>query len=153
MSNGSARHGYDPSVLADDVSPIPRGEHGGACPWIGVFDHDALKRLLNVPKGVDIIALTPLGYPASQSAFGDRGHRKGLDEVAFGEEYGARLGQASEWRVKHALRASATGASSGWHPCTRTGTSAPRHGQMFMLDSSVHRRDNRFVGRAARPTG
>jgi tetratricopeptide (TPR) repeat protein len=36
----------------------------GTC-WIGAFDEGAVKRLLGVPDGVKVVALTPLGYPAS----------------------------------------------------------------------------------------
>ena len=35
----------------------------GTC-WIGAFDEAAVKRLLGVPTGVRVIALTPLGTPA-----------------------------------------------------------------------------------------
>ena len=36
----------------------------GTC-WIGAFDEEAVKRLLDVPPKVKVVALTPLGYAAS----------------------------------------------------------------------------------------
>ena len=33
--------------------------------WIGAFDEGRVKKLLQVPTKVKIVALTPLGYPAS----------------------------------------------------------------------------------------
>jgi nitroreductase len=30
---------------------------------VGLFDHNKANRLLNVPEGVDCVALVPLGYP------------------------------------------------------------------------------------------
>jgi len=35
----------------------------GTC-WIGAFDPDAAREILNLPKGVEPIAFSPLGYPA-----------------------------------------------------------------------------------------
>jgi nitroreductase len=37
----------------------------GTC-WIAAFDPEAARRVLGLPKDVEPIALTPLGYPASQ---------------------------------------------------------------------------------------
>ncbi|HDI59815.1 MAG TPA: nitroreductase [Desulfobacteraceae bacterium] len=31
---------------------------------VGLFDHDGAKSVLNVPQGVELVALIPLGYPA-----------------------------------------------------------------------------------------
>jgi len=37
----------------------------GTC-WIGAFDPDAAKEVLNLPDGVEPLAFTPLGYPADE---------------------------------------------------------------------------------------
>lgn len=78
----------DVTIAIDHLTLAARDEGLGTC-WIGAFDHDRLKAILNVPDGVDIVALTPLGCPASPSAFTDRTHRKSLSEVVFAEQYGA----------------------------------------------------------------
>jgi len=48
-----------------------------------------LKALLDIPAAVEVVAVVPLGYPADR--FGPT-RRRGVDEVAFGERWGRRLG-------------------------------------------------------------
>ncbi len=66
----------------------------GTC-WVNGFDEEKIKKLLEIPKRIRVIALTPLGYPADKkdlisSAFrmitkGDR--RKTLDELVHHEKW------------------------------------------------------------------
>lgn len=49
----------------------------GTC-WIGAFDENQVKPLLNIPESVRVLALTPLGYPDESPR--DRG-RKPLEEI------------------------------------------------------------------------
>jgi nitroreductase len=49
----------------------------GTC-WIGSFEEEEVKEILNVPEGVKVLALTPLGYPGEIPAFR---RRKSLDEI------------------------------------------------------------------------
>lgn len=37
----------------------------GTC-WIGAFDEEVTKKALGIPKGVRVVAMTPLGYPAEE---------------------------------------------------------------------------------------
>jgi len=39
----------------------------GTC-WIGAFDEEKIKGLLNIPNNYRIIAITPLGYPAKKDS-------------------------------------------------------------------------------------
>jgi nitroreductase len=55
----------------------------GTC-WIGSFEEEAVKAVLNVPKEVKVLALTPLGYPDEIPRF--RG-RKSLDEIISYDRY------------------------------------------------------------------
>ena len=56
----------------------------GTC-WIGgQFDEEAVKRTLDIPDGVRVVALTPLGYPAETP--GLKG-RKPMDEVVSHEKW------------------------------------------------------------------
>lgn len=49
----------------------------GTC-WIGAFDEAAVKKILNVPDPVRVVAMTPLGYPGEEPAGRPR---KGFEEV------------------------------------------------------------------------
>ena len=49
----------------------------GTC-WIGSFEEEEVKSILNVPENVRVLALTPLGYPNETPPY--RG-RKRLDEI------------------------------------------------------------------------
>ncbi len=40
----------------------------GTC-WIGAFDEQKVKSLLNIPEGYRVVALTPLGYPAREEGW------------------------------------------------------------------------------------
>jgi nitroreductase len=53
----------------------------------GMFDHKKVAELLNVPPNVDVVAMTPLGYPAGP---GTIPKRKDLSEFVFHEGYGKR---------------------------------------------------------------
>ena len=55
----------------------------GTC-WIGAFEEKDVKRLLNVPEDVRVLALTPLGCPDEQPR--DRG-RKSLEEIISYDSY------------------------------------------------------------------
>lgn len=50
----------------------------GTC-WIGdQFDEDTVKQVLDIPQGIRVVALTPLGYPDEAPAAKDR---KGIGEI------------------------------------------------------------------------
>ncbi|MBN2212069.1 MAG: nitroreductase family protein, partial [Sedimentisphaerales bacterium] len=53
----------DLAIALDHLSLAAVAEGLGAC-WIGAFDEAAVKKLLNVPDNVRVIALMPVGYPA-----------------------------------------------------------------------------------------
>jgi nitroreductase len=55
----------------------------GTC-WIGAFREDQAKSILGVPNHVRVVALSPLGYPATDSAARSR---KRLDEITCFEVY------------------------------------------------------------------
>lgn len=50
----------------------------GSC-WLGSFQQEGVKALLNLPDDATVVAVTPLGYPAEQPA---PRPRKPLDELA-----------------------------------------------------------------------
>lgn len=60
----------------------------GTC-WIGGFDNEKVKRILEIPPRIKIIAMTPIGYPLNEEKIIDRGKkiiirntkRKSLSEI------------------------------------------------------------------------
>jgi len=50
----------------------------GTC-WIADFDEEAARKALNLPLGVRVVAMTPLGYPAEEKR--PVGNRKPLSEI------------------------------------------------------------------------
>ncbi|NQT79858.1 MAG: nitroreductase family protein [Candidatus Aminicenantes bacterium] len=55
----------------------------GTC-WIGSFEEEEVKSILNIPEDVKVLALTPLGYPAERPP--DRG-RKHLEDIVSYDGY------------------------------------------------------------------
>jgi len=67
----------DVTIALDHLMLQAQEEGFGTC-WIGSFEEEEVKEILNVPEGVKVLALTPLGYPGEIPPF--RG-RKSLDEI------------------------------------------------------------------------
>ncbi len=67
----------DVTIALDHLILQAQEEGLGTC-WIGAFEEEEIKEIRNVPEGVKILALTPLGYPGEIPPF--RG-RKSLDEI------------------------------------------------------------------------
>ncbi len=59
----------------------------GTC-WIGWFDEDKIRSILEVPEHIRIVALTPLGYPA---VYPEARGRKSLQEMVFYDKWGQVL--------------------------------------------------------------
>ena len=55
----------------------------GTC-WLGAFQEDEVRRILNVPEDYDIVAVTPLGYPASPA---HKSSRKPIEEILVKETF------------------------------------------------------------------
>ncbi len=51
---------------------------------IGSFDHKKVEEIIGVPQNVEVVAMTPLGYPATG---GGSPKRKGISEFVFYEKY------------------------------------------------------------------
>jgi len=51
---------------------------------IGLFDHKKAEEILGLPQNVEVVAMTPLGYPATQ---GGAPKRKEFSEFVFSERY------------------------------------------------------------------
>jgi len=70
--------GVDVAIAMDHLI-LAAAELGlGTC-WIGAFDAEAAREILNLPEDADPIVFTPLGYPADTPKPKER---KPLDEIA-----------------------------------------------------------------------
>lgn len=69
----------DVSIAFTHLILAARAEGLGTC-WIGAFKNEEIKKLLGVPKGYEVVAATPLGYP-SEDVFTEPAGRKNLDEI------------------------------------------------------------------------
>lgn len=67
----------DVTIALEHLILQAREEGLGTC-WIGSFEEEEVKTILNIPENVKVLALTPLGYPDEIPRF--RG-RKSLDEI------------------------------------------------------------------------
>lgn len=52
----------DVAIAVDHLTLAARAEGLGTC-WIGSFNNAAVKEFLKLPEDVNVVALTPLGYP------------------------------------------------------------------------------------------
>lgn len=76
----------DAGIAAQNLMLAARGLGLGTV-FVGVYDEEKLKRLLNIPASIRIIGILPLGYPTEEKKDGPR--RKPLDEICFNEQWGA----------------------------------------------------------------
>ncbi|MBN2446301.1 MAG: nitroreductase family protein, partial [Phycisphaerae bacterium] len=78
----------DVSIAVDHLTLAAVAEGLGTC-WIGAFKEQAVKELLDVPADVDVIALVPLGYPATEGLNFplDKNRRKPHAEVFAENKY------------------------------------------------------------------
>jgi nitroreductase len=63
-----------------------RSEGLGTC-WIGAFNNNEIKKLLKVPDGYEVVAVTPLGYPSDAGAFAKSRSRKNREEIVSINEF------------------------------------------------------------------
>jgi nitroreductase len=58
----------------------------GTC-WIGWFNKRTLRRILRIPRGIEIVSLIAIGYPSKDAVLKERS-RLETDEILFWNEYG-----------------------------------------------------------------
>lgn len=80
---------YVDAAIAIDHFTLQAYELGlGTC-WIGAFEEDGVKSILNIPEDVRVAALTPVGYPSEKGVFKGRKNKKELFyKNKFGEVFG-----------------------------------------------------------------
>lgn len=77
---GNKMYLIDCTIAFDHLTLAARNEGLGTC-WIGAFDHEDIKEKLKIPEGLDVIMLTPLGYPSSENAFHETQNRRPLERI------------------------------------------------------------------------
>jgi len=81
----------DVAIALDHLTLAAVAEGLGTC-WIGAFDEAAVKRLLHVPPHAKVVAMTPLGYPASADMNHplDESRRRPIPEIVSVDRYDDR---------------------------------------------------------------
>jgi len=75
----------DVSIAFTHLVLAARVEGLGTC-WIGSFNNEEDKKILGVPEDVNIVAITPLGYPKAEG-FTEPGSRKPLAEIVSVDKF------------------------------------------------------------------
>ena len=60
----------------------------GTC-WIGWFDENKIKDILDIPKKIKVSAMLAVGYPKNKSA--KKRNRKPIEKIVFSEKWGQSL--------------------------------------------------------------
>ncbi|MCK4698216.1 MAG: nitroreductase family protein, partial [Dehalococcoidia bacterium] len=72
-------------ALATQNLTLAAHELGLGTVHVGLIDAEKIEEILQVPEGVRVVELIPLGYPAEQP---EGPGRKELSEIVFHEKYG-----------------------------------------------------------------
>lgn len=82
----------DVAIALDHLTLAAVAEGLGTC-WIGAFDEAGVKKLLGIPASAKIVALTPLGYPASPGMNRplDENQRKPPSEIFSLDRFGKEM--------------------------------------------------------------
>jgi nitroreductase len=73
----------DFGIAMEHLMLAAESEGLGTC-WIGAFIEEEVRAILEVPEGVKIVALTPVGYSAAEKVFRPR---KKLEEIVMHERW------------------------------------------------------------------
>jgi nitroreductase len=84
----------DVAIALEHLILAATAEGLGTC-WIGGFSEEKVRRLLGIPDGIRVVAMTPLGYPAEGKGLYDRLaavgkrqlSRKALEEIVHYETW------------------------------------------------------------------
>ena len=76
---------FDAGITMQNMVLAAWAEGLGTC-YLGGFDADAVDKILGIPDGYAIVAMTPLGYPAEEPAAKPR---KELSEIVMQEKFGS----------------------------------------------------------------
>jgi nitroreductase len=74
---------FDAGIATQSLCLAAHGQGLGTV-IIGLFDHKKAEEILGIPQNVEVVAMTPLGYPAVQRS---APKRKGVSEFVFSDRY------------------------------------------------------------------
>ncbi len=79
----------DVAIAMDHLTLAAVEEGLGTC-WIGSFNEEQIKRLLEIPPQAKLVAMTPLGYPASSDLIAPvaDSERKSPNQIFATDRYG-----------------------------------------------------------------
>ena len=77
----------DLGIAIEHMALAARNEGLGTC-WIGAFQDQPIKKLLNIPADHDVVMMLPVGYPVSEDQFSATTERLSLDQIVFNEQFG-----------------------------------------------------------------
>ncbi len=77
----------DIGIASENLMLAARAQGLGTV-FVGVFEEEKLRNLLNIPPSIRIIGLFPVGYPQDEKKDGPP--RKPLDEIVYRERWGRR---------------------------------------------------------------
>ena len=83
MRCGQPRYTVDLSIATAYMILAAYEQGLGTC-WLGSFDENKVKEILNIPEDVRVVSITPLGYPDESPA---PKPRKELDEIISYDKY------------------------------------------------------------------
>ncbi|TFF90717.1 MAG: nitroreductase [Promethearchaeota archaeon] len=82
--NGEKYYGVDFGICFEHLILAATAEGLATC-WIGWFDEEKIKNILEIPKKYRVMGLTPLGYPTKQK--GEIHDRKALEKIVHYEKF------------------------------------------------------------------
>ncbi len=85
---GQSYYLVDSGLAAQNLMLAARGLGLGTV-YVGVYDEEKIKSLLNVPASIRIVGLFPLGYPAEEKKAGPA--RKPIEEFCFIDQWGTAV--------------------------------------------------------------
>jgi len=76
----------------------------GSC-WVGAYNGDKIRRILDIPENILIEAVVTLGYPAEKPGLrdGKQSRRRFLEHVVFFDSYGNKEIDRSLWPLNKSL--------------------------------------------------
>ena len=91
---GIPYYAVDVAIALEHIMLAATEKGLGTC-WVGIFDNVKLKAALEIPDAIEIVALTPLGYPADNMSVQERltksidrtEHRKPLSDIIHWEKF------------------------------------------------------------------
>jgi len=83
MSSGVPAYAVDVAIAIDHMTLAAVEEGLGTC-WIGAFNQEEVKRILNIPEKYKVVVLLPLGVPYEEPGVKSR---KSLKELVCDENF------------------------------------------------------------------